>query len=46
MKALETVTFITFIAGTFCFAECIPLCALCFAISFGCGYVCAKEVEK
>lgn len=45
MKALETVTAITFIAGI-CLAECIPLCALCFAISFGCGYVCAKEVEK
>ena len=45
MKALETVTFVTFIAGI-CLAECIPLCALCFAISFGCGYVCAKEVKK
>lgn len=45
MKALETVTFVTFIAGI-CLAECIPLCAVCFAISFGCGYVCAKEVEK
>ena len=46
MKALETATVITFIAGTFCFAECIPLCALCFAISFGCGVKVAKEVEK
>lgn len=45
MKALEIVTITTFIAGI-CLAECIPACAVCFAISFGCGYVCAKEVEK
>lgn len=45
MKALEIVTVTTFIAGI-CLAECIPLCALCFAISFGCGFKVAKEVEK
>lgn len=44
MKALEIVTITTFIAGI-CLAECIPACAVCFAISFGCGYV-LEEVEK
>lgn len=45
MKALEIVTITTFIAGI-CLAECIPACAICFAISFGCGFKVAKEVEK
>lgn len=45
MKALESVTFITFIAGI-CLAECIPLCILSFAICFGCGFICAGKAEK
>ena len=41
MKILETITVFSFFGGIV-FAECIPFCILCFAVSFSCGYICAK----
>lgn len=45
MKVIEAICFFSFMAAWMA-AECIPLCVLCFAVSLGCGILCAKEVER
>ena len=44
MKTLEIVAVTSFIAGV-CLAECIPLCAVCFAVFFGCGFVLERGLK-
>lgn len=44
MKILEATTVFSFLGGV-ALAECIPLCVLCIAVSFACGYICAKLEE-
>lgn len=45
MRALEIITLSTFFGGV-AFAEYIPLCVLMLAISFSCGFICAKLCEQ
>lgn len=42
---LERIWFITFISAIIA-AECIPLCAFLFAISFGCGFYLKRQADK